>query len=294
MANDRPAWPGDGLSFVATLPLRRLPRFPAVELLATVNSMIWSAGAVAELVPELTRFEEGDVTARVWHRPKAPPRIVLTLNGVTVSVLGHDRPRFHGNDLDALDDSNWPDGRAQVARARAHLEITELEAGSGLDFDQNYDRAAAITVVAQAAAKLSDAVGVVWHPSRRAIAVENLGPLATALVEGQAPVPLWLGCSGGESAERMVTRGLYPLLGAEIEVASTALAESVAREVAFGLAAEILESGELPAEDEKIGYGRHSDFHVGYRQDDGDGSVPAIVLTEVARQSNLKSAVGAA
>jgi hypothetical protein len=293
MGSDRRVWPDDGLNFAVTLPLRALPRFPAVELLAAVNGLIWSAGAAAQLVPDLTVFDDDDTTGRFWHRPKAPPRIGLTLNGVTLSIQGYDRPGFRIAELEALDDRDWPDGREKVARARAHLKITEVGPANGFDFDQNYDRAAVMTVVAQAAAKLAQAVGIVWHSSRRAMPVERLEPMVTALVDEQPPVSLWLGCSTRRSAGRMLTRGLYPLLGAEVEVASAALTEEAAREVALALAADILDSGRVPAENETIDYDRQTVLHIGYRQG-GDTTVPAIVLTQIPRQSDLEPAAGAA
>jgi len=170
-----------------------------------------------------------------------------------------------------------------VARARARLEITEAEAANCMDFNHNHDRAAAIIVIAHAAAKLAQAIGIVWHASGRAVSVEALDQLVAELVDGRAPASLWLGCSPApETAGRLMTRGLYPLLGGEIEVASTALA------------AEILASGESPAENETIEFDARTAFHVGYRQGGDEGAIPAIVLTHVPRQSDVERAAGAA
>lgn len=98
--------------------------------------------------------------------------------------------------------------------------------------------------------------------------------MVAELVDGRAPALLWLGCSPApETAGRLMTRGFYPLLGGEIEVASTALAQEVAFEVALALAAEILAFGESPAENETIEFDARTAFHVGYRQGGDEGAI---------------------
>ena len=118
----------------------------------------------------------------------------------------------------------WPEGRGRISRARTHVEITEVQAAGGSDRDHNYDRAAAVTVVAAAVAGPVGAVAVVWHASRRAVSAEQLAPLVAALAQGQAPVPPWLGCVARPAGARGVaTRAPYPLLGAESAVAARPL-----------------------------------------------------------------------
>jgi len=86
MAGEQPTGATLGLSFAATLPLRSLPRFTASELLAAVNDTLSQDGTAAELVPKLTVFQEEDLTGRIWHRPKSPPRIGLKLSGVVLLI----------------------------------------------------------------------------------------------------------------------------------------------------------------------------------------------------------------
>jgi hypothetical protein len=282
MALDQSVRSGSTPAFGATLPLTALPRFSGLELLAAVNDLLKGAGVTATLEPELTTFDQKPEDARVWNRPKAPPRIGLTVNGVTILVEGHDRPAFRPSELARLDIRSWPEGRARVSRTRTHVEITEVDAKSGSDLDHNYDRAAAVTVVAAAVARLAEAAAVVWHASRRAVAGKQLAPLVAALAAGQAPVPLWMGCVGRPAGARGVaTRGLYALLGAEIEIASRDMPVDTAFEVALELAAEIFRTGEPPAEGARLGYDRITEFGVRYRRHGHAGAVPALVLTQV-------------
>ena len=299
MALDRSERSDPKLAFGATLPLKALPRFSGVELLAAVNEILKDTGVTATLEAELTAFDESPRGARVWNRPKAPPRIGLTVNGVTMLVEGHDRPGFEPSDLARLDIRSWPEGRARISRARTHVEITEVDTRSGSDLDHNYDRAAAVTVVAAAVAGLAGAVAVVWHTSRRAVPAEQLAPLVAALAQGQAPVPLWLGCVARPAGARGVaTRGLYPLLGAEIEVASRDLPVDTAFEVAQELAAEIFRTGKPPTEGARLGYDRTTEFGVRYRRQGHAGAVPAVVLTQItqpaAAPAGVKLMAGAA
>ncbi|MHA1528364.1 MAG: hypothetical protein ACTSVG_05055 [Alphaproteobacteria bacterium] len=273
-------------AFAATLPLNVLPRFTGVELLAAVNEMLKDAGVTATLEPELTIFEESPGDARVWNRPKAPPRIGLNVNGVTMLVEGRDRPAFRPSDVARLDIRLWPEGRALISRTRTHVEITEVEARGGADLDHNYDRAAAVTVVAAAVAGLTEAAAVVWYASRRAVPAEQLAPLVAALATGQAPVPLWLGCVARPAGARGVaTRGLYALFGAEIEVASRNLPVDAAFEVAQELAAEIFHAGAPPEEGARLGYDRTTEFGVRYRSGSHAGAVPAVVLTQITESA---------
>ncbi len=282
MALDQSARSDPRPAFGATLPLGALPRFSGVELLVAVNEILKGTGVMATLEPELTTFDESPEDARVWNRPKAPPRIGLTVNGVTVLIEGHDRPAFGPSDLARLDFRSWLEGPALISRARTYVEITEVQATGGPDLDHNYDRAAAVTVVVAAVAGLPNAVAVVWHASRRAVPAEQLAPLVAALAKGQAPVPLWLGCVARPAgATGAATRGLYPLLGAEIEVAAPDLAVNLAFEVALDLAAEIFRTGEPPADGARLGYDRTTEFGVRYRTDGHPGAVPAVVLSQI-------------
>ena len=282
MALDQTEQTGPRTAFAATLPLRALPRFSGAELLVAVNEILKDTGVTATLEFELTTFDEGPTDARVWNRPKAPPRIGLNVNGVTMQIEGRDRPAFRPSDLARLDIRSWPEGRARISRARTHVEIVEVQVAGDSDLDHNYDRAAAVTVVAAAVAGLAEAAAVVWHASRRAVPAEQLAPLVAALATGQAPVPLWMGCVGRPAGARGVaTRGLYALLGAEIEVASRDLPVDSAFEVALELAAEIFRTGKPPEEGARLGYDRITEFGVRYRRQGHPGAVPAVVLSQI-------------
>jgi hypothetical protein len=288
MALDQSARSDPRPAFGAKLPLTALPRFSGVELLVAVNEILKGTGVMATLEPELTTFDESPDDARVWNRPKAPPRIGLTVNGVTILIEGRDRPAFSASELSRLD------VRARISRTRAHVEITEVQATGGSDLDHNYDCAAAVTVVAAAVAGLAEAAAVIWNASRRAVPVEQLAAMVAALAQGQAPMPLWLGCVARPAGARGVaTLGLFPLLGAEIEVASQDMSVDTAFGVALELAEEVLRSGEPPENGALLGYDRTTEFGVRYRANGHAGAAPAMVLSQINHPAGVPGYVPA-
>jgi hypothetical protein len=288
MALDQSARSDPRPAFGAKLPLTALPRFSGVELLVAVNEILKGTGVMATLEPELTTFDESPDDARVWNRPKAPPRIGLTVNGVTILIEGRDRPAFSASELSRLD------VRARISRTRTHVEITEVQATGGSDLDHNYDCAAAVTVVAAAVAGLAEAAAVIWNASRRAVPVEQLAAMVAALAQGQAPMPLWLGCVARPAGARGVaTLGLFPLLGAEIEVASQDMSVDTAFGVALELAEEVLRSGEPPENGALLGYDRTTEFGVRYRANGHAGAAPAMVLSQINHPAGVPGYVPA-
>jgi hypothetical protein len=280
------------LAFAATLPLKTLPRFSCTELLAAVCEQLDGTGVTAVLDTEFTTYEAPPDDARVWNRSKAPPRAGLIVNGVVMLVEGHDRAGLSTADLAQLDIRSWPEARARLLRSRAHVEITEVRAVTGSDLDHNYDRATAVTIVAAAVARLANAVAVVWRSSGCAVPVGQFDPLVTALTGGQAPLPLWLGRM--ERPAGAMTRGFYPLLGAEIEITSPDLTGDAAFEVAMDLVAEILRSGEPPAHGAWLGYDANTAFSVRHRASGNGGGAPTVVLMHATQPVGPDVAVGVA
>ena len=264
--------------FAARLPMRALPRFTPSEFLRTLNRMIGGTGASAELVSDLTRFEQSPGGTRVWHRPQVPPRIGVSVAGITLLVEGRDRPALGADDAAALGFRSWPAGAREIARARAHIRVSEVAPALGADLDVNHDRAAALTAVAAAAIELTQALGIIWESSGVAVSAEEMLAAVPALMGGEPPVALWIG-AGPRSWGAVATRGLYPLLGAEVELRAPGLATAMAERIVTDLVAEILETGCPPAEGTAIEAGSHGALRVRYRGAE-EGGVPAIVLDE--------------
>ena len=272
------AVPREEAGFTALLPCRGLPRFTPADFLRTLNGILDDAGAGAELVHDLTHFEQSPGGTRIWHRQKAPPRLGATVAGITLVVEGQDRPAFSAGDAGALQCRSWPTGAREIARARGHLRVREAVPAPDSDLDLNHDRALALTVAAAAVAELGQATGVVWETSGVAVPACDVLAAMPSLMGGEPPVALWIGTRAGRGGV-VTTRGLFPLLGAEVELRAPGVATAEAERVVLGLAAEILETGRPPAEGTRIAHRQRPGFLVRYRGGDDDAA-PAIVLEE--------------
>ncbi len=283
-------------AFAATLATRELPRFTSADLLLTVNRLIESTGVAAALVPEMTVEDISVDPTRIWNRGRIPPKVGLRLNGVTVEIKGEDRAGFTQADIARLDVRSWRNARENIARSRAHVSVTELFANAGIGIDENFDRAAAVTVVTMAVARLVEAVGVVWQPSRCAVAAADLPQLFAGLEQGKAPAYLWVGADqepAPRGAPPVRTVGLAPLIGVEIEVAARNLAPESGFAVAVELAEAILRAGEMPEHGEELDFGGDAVFTV-QRRPSGGRTITLLPSASSDRPAHRRPAAGAA
>lgn len=270
------------LAHGATMPMKVLPRFLATDLVAVVNQMLAGSSAWAALEPSLTATDATPAYARFWNRPKTPPTVGIIVNGITIAVTGHDRPAFRLEEVSRLDTGGWPGARAELTRGRAHVEISEVRAELSADLDQNHDRAVAVMVVAAAVSRLVETIGLVWHASRRSVPADRLPDLIRSLEDGRAPVSLWISClpvlaRAGRPAG-LTTRGLYPLLGAEIEISESRLSHEAALDIALELAERVIGAGMPPGHGARLSFGVGRDFLVRHLPRGCGNDVPALIL----------------
>lgn len=270
----------------ATLPTPQLPRFTVSDLMSAVRRMLAGTGIQAELDLALTATGEAHAFPRLWGRPKTPPTIGLTVGGVTVAVTGHDRSAFSGEDLARLDAGGWPGGRSEIARCCGHVEVSEVRAAAVRGEKSGFDRAAAVTLVAAAVSHLADAIGLVWHASLICLPKDRLPAIVGNLEGGRAPIALWLGTSplverDGQPAG-VLTRGLHPLLGAEIGIGGAGIPLAETLEIVMGLARRIDGGGSLPGQDARVTYGNGHAYRVRHMPRDGQNEGPTIYLVAEA------------
>lgn len=266
----------------ATLPTRQLPRFTISQLMSAVREILTGRQTQIDLDLALTADSESYAFPRFWGRPKTPPTIGLTIGGVTVAVTGHDRSAFDAEDLVRLDVDGWPGGRSEIARCSGHVEVSEVRASASREANSGFERAAAVTLVAAAVSNLVDTIGLVWHASLASLPKDRLPGIVEGLLACRAPTALWL-CAR-PLAERdgqpvgLMTRGLYPLLGAEIRIDEVVLPRSVALEIIVGLGSSIVGAGSLPVQDARLNFGAGHAYRVRHAPQDADNDVPSIVL----------------
>ncbi len=139
-----------------------------------------------------------------------------------------------------------------------------------------------MSVAAAAVDRLIGSVGLIWHTSRKAVASDEIPAIFKGLMDGTAPVKLWVSSLALPSGSKgSATRGFYGLLGAELAILSPEMTSDQASDVALELAAEIIRGGEAPAHGEKLQYGDGKRFRVEHRAIGVDGGVPIVVLTQL-------------
>lgn len=273
---------------VATLPMKALPRFTPQDLQYEVWKMIETSGVEVEIVPSLTTTDCLPANSGVWSRAARPPVVGLNLNGVIVAVTGYDRPAYAADEIARLDESCWPRARAEIGRCRAHVEVAEVRARISQDLDENHDRALAVTIVAVAVSRLVEVEGIVWHASRCCLPLSGVARIAADLDKDVAPVELWIGLDRfryDDGQAGVSTRGLFQLLGAEIEVGQTGFPNEVAFDIALDLAERIVADGALPEHGARLSFGLGRDFVVRHMPRGLGIDTPALSLTpEVAGQ----------
>ncbi|HSF94686.1 MAG TPA: hypothetical protein VLA52_06625 [Thermohalobaculum sp.] len=271
----------------ATLPMKSLPRFTPHQLLHVLSKLIAGTGAEVDLEPSLTSYEEEPGAGGVWSRASAPPAVGINLNGVTIAVIGYDRPAFDTAEIAGLDAKYWPGAHGAIGRCRAHVEVAEVHARISSDLDQNHDRALALTLVSIAVARLVDVAGIVWHASLRCLPRAELLSLADDLATGTAPVNLWVGAdrfgAGDRRSAGVVTRGLYQILGAELEVGQDSFPSEVAFEIALDLAERIITDGTLPEHASRLSFGLGREFVVRHMPRGHGNDAPVLALVPDSR-----------
>jgi len=239
-------------AFSAIVQMKGLPRFSPTDLVVKLNSMLAGTGVQAGIDTSTSEFEPELETARFWHRPKSPPKIMLAIDDIRILVEGQDRPALDRENLRDLDLRGWPGGAAALTRARGHVRITEVRSARFSAVDENYDRATAVTLVAAAVAELVESIGAVWNCSHCAVPAGELPQLVAELGAGRAPVSLWLGRrhfpARGERSASTVTRGLANLLGIEIEVSVPDITAAKSLEIIYEITDQIIQEGGAPAD----------------------------------------------
>ena len=281
------------LVFGATMALWHPPRFTARELLDTVNEILEGTGAVAGFDPDM---EDADAQPRfslLKRRLTAPPSAILRVNGLKTLVGGGDKPAFVGRALEErVNPALWAEGVKRLSQSRGHVMIADAHPPDPKDPDLNYDRAVAVTVTAAAVSLLTDASGIIWHPAGNATPPDVIPDFVQSLVDGIAPLPLWLrwvlvppenGRNPGAAS-----RGLEALLGMELEISSNDAGLEKTVGDLFEIAHAQVKKGSPPGDGTQVGTRDRTWYHVTYGKS-AMSDAPVFRLTPVSDFTGEKS-----
>ncbi|MEM6973117.1 MAG: hypothetical protein AAF577_09955 [Pseudomonadota bacterium] len=271
--------------FAAIMPLET-PYVPDVEDLAVrIEKIVEGSGAKVLLHPEQRKVEAamagkgGDegiargfarsltesITGgrevrlpggiRFGSTATASQMLFLVIDHVGIWIATGDGEMEHRGALGKWVNADlWPAGVGEIGRHRAWVEICDL--GFMRDrgvakLDDAFNRAAAVTAAASAVAAATNPLAVMWYPAKNALPVEAFEEQVSEVVSGRAPLAMWLRylhIRPGEEGlnEGIVTKGLAPFCGHEIEVLPSTLSRQEARATAFEFARLVVDRGTEP------------------------------------------------
>lgn len=210
---------------------------------------------------------------------------VLTANGKRLSVLLVEQPLPRDAYERALSlDRVWPAAAEAMQRQRAHAIVGMVDAAE--DHGGALEGAACATLVAAALATLLPALAVIWAAGATITDPPRFVESAKGLARRQLPSDLWVSLAfldgppsaTGERTLAVLTTGLQPFVGREIEFLPTALSPyELARRV-IGLGQYLIQSGPVIRDGETVGITETERIRVRFADGQRRG-VPVMALT---------------
>lgn len=186
--------------------------------------------------------------------PTRPPEVsgqdlFFVVSDVALWIAFRDTPIGDADELGRfVNPETWPAGREDLSRHRAHIEICDLGLMGRtpmLPADAAFNRAVAVTAAAAAVARMALPLGLLWLPARGALPPASFRDQLARVLAGQAPLELWMRWFflRGAEGERpgVITRGLAPFIGREIEVRPSIRPEAEALALAFATASMLID-----------------------------------------------------
>ena len=213
-----------GENFACLVALRRGRQPALASVIAGVEAALAGTGAIVELDPlhdELMSRPKGGAVQ--WlDRGTA----FLLVNEVRVMIAwnaaGMPRQCWAG---EYANPRLWPDAARDLERCRATAVITEMGIPGEDGLAAAFDRAVVVTLVAEAIWAQVPGIGLLWSPAGNALPAAMVKDAFGTVRGGRAALSLWMRWreiappAGLGLCPGLVTSGLMPILGREIEAA---------------------------------------------------------------------------
>jgi len=201
----------------------------------------------------------GAIVAEVFGRGYSAavsegPIVTVSRGKDAVGFLAHMAMPIPNGEAEENADRNflWPNGRAESARHRSHVIVTNVGGGEHTAVESAIE----VTRLALVALKLFDGIGVYWGNASVCNSREIFEQFCDGISEEQMPVPVWLRFQLVRAAEDEV--GLYTLgmrqFGLmEIEVDRCRMNPSDLFEFVSNIAHYLIEKGPIIADGNTVG-----------------------------------------
>ena len=232
-----------------------------------------------KLAPEITPFAPRSASAG--------NAVLLQVGGTMLTVMFIDTP-LPGGTLDrAIQRAQrlWPEAAARLAAHRAHAVVGVLTKGEG--FPATRAAAEHVTLAAAALSELLPTIGVYWCAAGKVIEAKQFRDYAAQIPAGQAPLDAWLQLNWlqgpptakGEPTCAIVTTGLQPFIGREIEFQPAAVPPQVMTERVIGTALYLLAQGPVLKDGEALGVSAAERIAIRHAPRGQRPDVPVLALT---------------
>jgi hypothetical protein len=243
--------------FAAILPMPSAVPPPDIgALMSGVRAVVAHAGALVDLHPLMKGGgpDKGGGLARLMPS-RAPVQTgqdyFIVVADVALWVAWRTVPLDHYGELPRfVNPETWPGDPAQLATHGGHVEICDLGLVTRRPMsaqDAAFNRAVAVTAVSAAIVRMALPLGILWHPARSALPPKLFRDQLGRVLAGQAPLELWMrwfflrGADGQRPG--IITRGLAPFIGREVEVRPSTRPEAEAMALAFAAASHLIDRG---------------------------------------------------
>lgn len=238
--------------FAAYLPLAEPASVELETVYDKVKTLVSHGGAEVFLHPRQKKLEQGGGRLFGFRGGGREPKMFfLVVSGVGIWIVLREAPLNGVVDLPKwVNPETWPDGLDGMRGHRAAIEIYDLglmKGSVGPVLDVAFNRAVAVTVAAAAMAQIVPPLGLLWHPARGALPPAAFRDQIGRVIQGAAPLELWMRWYylRPEPGERpgVITRGLMPFVGREIEVRPSGHDEADALTLTFAFASLLIDHG---------------------------------------------------
>ncbi len=197
---------------------------------------------------------------------------MLMLGNSHLVLMSIDAPMPPGH-LDssiAAAELTWRDARVKLGPHKAHIIVAAMGGADG--FAKAVGQASDVTIVTAALCDIAPALGVYWCSGDVVTKPEHFQEGAAGFFAGRPPVDNWLqlrffrgNAENGRPAVGMMTTGLMPFVGREIEFPPAELHPSVVAQRVIGTAHYLLANGPVVDHGHTIGISNAEAIRVRHR-----------------------------
>ena len=212
--------------------------------------------------------------------------LLFKVDDLLLSVVPVDKPLPAGTLDDAIAaDRMWPDARDKLSAHKAHVIVGAITEAT--DYASAINIAGLVTAFAATITAMTPTIGVYWSNGKTITEKSRFLEVADGFFAGQPPATVWVQLlwldgpptSEGEPTFAVVTTGLQPFVGYEIEFLPAPLRPRTIAERMFGTVIYLLSKGPVLKDGDSLGVSAEECIRIAFANRGQRPGVPVIKLT---------------